>query len=110
MDIKKLRENIDNIDAKLVSLLCERMETAAKIGQYKRENNLPVYDPARERELFDRVANLAGEEFGSYTRVLYSTMTDISRSYQRKLTGRKSGLSERMQKAVDGTEKLFPHR
>lgn len=108
MDIKKLRENIDDIDEKLVALLRERMETAAKIGQYKRENNLPVFDPARERELFERVADLAGEEFGSYTRVLYSTMTDISRSYQRKLAGRKSGLSERMQKAIDKTEKLFP--
>ncbi len=108
MDIKKLRENIDGIDEKIVALLRERMETAAKIGQYKRENNLPVYDPARERELFERVANLAGEDFGSYTRVLYSTVTDISRSYQRKLSGRMSDLAERMQNAIEKTEKLFP--
>lgn len=108
MDINELRKNIDRIDGELVSLIRERMETAAKIGEYKRENNLPVYDPARERELFARVGELAGEDFASYTKVLYSTMTDVSRSYQRKLMGRKSSLSERMQAAIDGTDKLFP--
>ena len=90
----------------VVALIRERMETAAKIGEYKRENNLPVYDPARERELFERVGELAGEEFASYAKVLYSTMTDVSRSYQRKLMGRRSGLAERMQKAIDKTDKL----
>jgi len=108
MDIKELRGNIDRIDEQLVALIRERMETAAKIGEYKRENKLPVYDPSRERELFDRVASLAGDEFGSYTRVLYSTMTDVSRSYQRKLLGRKSDLAEKMQAAIDATDKLFP--
>lgn len=108
MDIKELRKNIDNIDEKLVELIRERMDTAAKIGEYKRENKLPVYDPARERELYDRVSDMAGEELGQYTRVLYSAITDISRSYQRKLFGRKSGLSERMQAAIDSTDKLFP--
>ncbi|MBQ6845837.1 MAG: chorismate mutase [Oscillospiraceae bacterium] len=106
--MNELRKDIDRIDEELVSLIREIMETAAKIGEYKRENNLPVYDPARERELFARVGELAGEDFASYTKVLYSTMTDVSRSYQRKLMGRKSGLSERMQKAIDGTDKLFP--
>ncbi len=108
MNINDLRNDIDKIDKELVSLIGKRMETAAKIGQYKRENNLPVYDPARERELFSKVGEMAGEEFASYTRVLYSTMTDISRSYQRKLMGRKSGLAERMQAAINGTDKLFP--
>ncbi|MBQ9985626.1 MAG: chorismate mutase [Oscillospiraceae bacterium] len=106
--MKELRGNIDRIDEQLVALIRERMETAAKIGEYKRENKLPVYDPSRERELFDRVASLAGDEFGSYTRVLYSTMTDVSRSYQRKLLGRKSDLAEKMQAAIDATDKLFP--
>lgn len=108
MDINALRKNIDEIDEKLVSLIRERMETAAKISEYKREKKLPIYDPARERELFDKVASLAGEELASYTRVLYSTMTDVSRSYQRKLHGGKSDLAERMQAAVDATDKLFP--
>ncbi|MBQ8004312.1 MAG: chorismate mutase [Oscillospiraceae bacterium] len=106
--MKELRNDIDRIDKELVSLIRERMETAAKIGQYKKENNMPIYDPARERELFNKVGELAGEKFSSYTRVLYSTMTDVSRSYQRKLMGRKSDLAERMQAAIDGTEKLFP--
>ena len=108
MNINDLRNDIDKIDKELVALIGKRMETAAKIGQYKRENNLPVYDPARERELFAKVGEMAGEELSSYTRVLYSTMTDISRSYQRRLMGRKSVLAERMQAAMNNTDKLFP--
>ncbi len=108
MDIQELRKNIDEIDTKIVELICERMKTAAEIGKYKRERNLPVYDASRERELFDRVGSLAGEEFSSYTKVLYSTVTDVSRSYQRKLMGRNSGLSETMRAAIDSTDKLFP--
>ena len=108
MDILELRKKIDETDEKIVELIRERMKTAAEIGSYKRENNLPVYDATRERELFDRVGNLAGEEFASYTKVLYSTMTDVSRSYQRKLMGRRSGLSEIMQEAIENTAKLFP--
>ena len=108
MDIKELRKKIDNIDEKIVSLLRERMETSAKVGQYKKENKLPIYDPSRESELFDRVASLAGKELSSYTRVLYSTITDISRSYQRKVNGNEGELSKRMQNALQNTEKLFP--
>ncbi len=108
MDIKELRKDIDRIDDELVELVKERMETAAKIGEYKRENNLPIYDAVRERELLDKVAAKAGGDLANYTRVLYGTMMDVSRAYQRKLFGKKSNLAEKMHKAIEKTDMLFP--
>ena len=40
MDIKDLRENIDEIDAQLVELFKKRMETAKGIAEYKKNNSL----------------------------------------------------------------------
>ena len=50
MELKEYREQIDRIDAELVRLFQERMKVSAAIGQYKKENGLPVLDRSRERE------------------------------------------------------------
>ena len=54
MELKDLRERIDTIDGELVGLFAERMDIAAKVADYKKANNLPIYVPAREREILNR--------------------------------------------------------
>ena len=44
------RAQIDEIDDKIVELFTQRMETAAKIADYKKAENLPILDPKREEE------------------------------------------------------------
>ena len=51
MDLQDYRLVLDGIDRELLALFRQRMEIAAKIGEYKKENNLPVFDPARERQI-----------------------------------------------------------
>ena len=82
MDIQELRQQIDAIDRELVSLYCRRMETARAIGKYKRENGLPVLDSKRERELLNKVAELAGEENEQGIRALYRLLLDQSKQRQ----------------------------
>ena len=84
MDITQLREKIDNIDDQLVSLFTQRMEITRDIAAYKKENDLPIYVPARERQKLQEVAKLAGPDMDDYTRVLYSMIFELSRSYQSK--------------------------
>ena len=62
MDLQRTRSAIDRIDREMVGLMCERMRLAAEIAAYKRENGLPVGDPAREREILERAAAQAGPE------------------------------------------------
>ena len=50
MDLKDYRLEMDAIDDELVALFVKRMEVAARIADYKKENDLPILAPARERE------------------------------------------------------------
>ena len=79
MDINELRQQIDDIDRRIVDLYCRRMDVARAIGRYKQENNLPVLDSERERNLLNKVAELAGEENEQGIRALYHLLLDHSR-------------------------------
>jgi len=108
MDLQELRLQIDRIDDELVKLFAERMDVAAKIGDYKKQRNLPVFVPAREREKLQDVAEKAGPEMANYTRVLYSMLFELSRSYQSKRSDKLSALYHQITKAIETTPKLFP--
>ncbi len=108
MDIKELRDNIDAIDREIVELFKKRMNVAAEVAEYKRENNMNVLDASRERALLSKVAELSGKEFEDYTRTLYSTILDLSRSYQHTRLGATSELSELINSAEQTTQRVFP--
>ena len=108
MDLNQLREQIDFIDDQIVSLFTQRMEIASQVAQYKRENQLPIYIPAREREKLQDVAEKAGPEMANYTRVLYSMMFELSRSYQRKCLTTATDLYKQITESIENTPKLFP--
>ena len=108
MDLKELRNEIDQIDDQLVKLFCQRMNVAAKVADFKREHNMPILVPARERQILADVAEKAGEEMGNYTRVLYSMLFELSRSYQSKRNMVLSPLHEQIKASIEATPKLFP--
>ena len=108
MELKDLRSQIDEIDDELVKLFGQRMEVAARIAEYKKENTLPIFVPAREREKLKDVAEKAGPEMANYTRVLYSMLFELSRSYQNKKNDVISPLYQQITQAIENTPKLFP--
>ena len=110
MDIQELRGQIDQIDDRLVQLFSQRMDIAAQIAAYKKENNMPIFVPSREREKLLDVAQKAGPEMANYTRVLYSMLFELSRSYQSKLGDTLSLLYQRITEAIENTPKLFPQQ
>jgi Prephenate dehydratase len=112
MNIDELREEINAIDAEMVDVFVRRMRVASEIAQYKKGANMPVFDGGREREVLTKAANLAGEEFDNYARILYSTLFNVSRSYQHEKigTGGTSPLADEIANGVESTEKLFPER
>ena len=108
MDMNELRAKIDNIDEELVRLFGERMDVCAQIGTYKKEHNLPIFDPAREREKLKNVGDKADNGMEHYTRVLYSMLFDLSRSYQSRNTAQATELNKFITQSIDNTPKLFP--
>ena len=108
MELSDLRTEIDAIDDELVKLFVQRMDVAAKIADYKKSHDLPILVPAREREKLTAVAQMAGPEMANYTRVLYSMLFELSRSYQSKCNLQTSELHKQIVEAIDNTPKLFP--
>ena len=108
MDLNELRSKIDNVDDELVKLFVQRMDLSAQVAAYKKENNLPIYVPAREREILQDVAEKAGPNMANYTRVLYSMLFELSRSYQAKQNRAYTELYRQITKSIENTPNLFP--
>lgn len=110
MDLKEYRKEIDSIDSQITALFQKRMETAAKIAKYKSENNLPVFSSAREREIMNSVTLACDEELQIYTKTLYQTIFDMSRSYQKKLIYPKSSVVKFIEQAENDSPATIPER
>lgn len=90
MDDKKniadWRRRIDEIDRQLVVLLNERSNCAKEIGRIKHHENLPVYQPEREKEvLANAVSHNDGPLPDDSIRRLFERILDEARSIERKV-------------------------
>ena len=108
MELKDIRNQIDEIDDELVQLFTKRMELSALVADYKKKNHLPIHVPTREREILQTVAKKAGQNMENYARVLYSMIFELSRSYQRKLNTSTTELYQTITDSIENTPKLFP--
>ena len=108
MQLETIRDQIDVIDNDLVHLFTKRMELSAQVADYKKEHNLPIYVPSREREILQDVAKKAGPEMENYARVLYSMIFELSRSYQKKRNATATQLYQTITESIENTPKLFP--
>jgi chorismate mutase len=55
----QLRDEIDQIDEKLVILLARRFALTSEIGRIKKQHQLPASDPTREATQMARIASIA---------------------------------------------------
>ena len=110
MDMEKLRNEIDEIDDSLVKLFEKRMQSTARLAKHKKEHSVPVSDRTREREIIYRMSGKVAPELAGYTKSLYNTLFDLSKSYQNSLISPESKLASAIKKSLEGSEKLFPER
>ncbi len=83
MELSELRTQIDEIDSALLSLFLQRMELSAQIAAYKKEHDLPISDPCREREILQALENKAAPQMAAYVRQLYDTIFALSKDHQK---------------------------
>ena len=108
MDLKDYRKQIDEIDDQMVELFRRRMEVASAIAEYKKQQGMQVLDATREREKLADVCSKVEPEMRNYTSVLYSSLFELSRSYQNRKLQNATVLSEKITAAVENTPRLFP--
>jgi chorismate mutase len=58
----ELRDAIDSIDDKLLTLLARRFEVTAKVGELKASQKLDSVDPVREQEKLERLRKQAKDK------------------------------------------------
>lgn len=69
---EEYRRRIDSLDAEIVSHLNERIRCAMEIGRLKQESNAPVYVPAREMQVFEKVMGMnEGPMSDAHLRAIY---------------------------------------
>ncbi|MBD5162931.1 MAG: bifunctional chorismate mutase/prephenate dehydratase [Oscillibacter sp.] len=110
MDLQDYRNQLDQIDDQLAALFRQRMETVRQVADYKKEHNTPVLNAGRERDILYRVTGACGEELQEYTKILYSTILELSRDYQEnRLSTGDSALCRDILAAAEQTGE-FPSR
>jgi monofunctional chorismate mutase len=60
-EIEELRGEIDEIDKKIVRLLCRRFEVVGRIARAKRALGVAVEDAERERDVLENCIRAAGD-------------------------------------------------
>jgi chorismate mutase len=91
MDIADWRKKIDELDRLLVELLSERARAAVEIGRLKRNTNLPIYEPVRERTVFENVQKMnPGPLPGKDLVRIFERIMDVMRNVQKEGIGAES--------------------
>jgi len=84
MTLEELRKQIDELDRQLVALLSQRAEAALEAGRLKVATALPIYEPAREKVIYEnvRAANLGPLPDIELTHI-FERIIDVMRTLQR---------------------------
>ncbi len=84
MSIDNFRQEIDRLDRELLRIFNARAALALQIGEIKKDSGLPVYDPERERRIFEAMtaANPGPLENDAIVR-LFERVIDESRRLER---------------------------
>ena len=108
-ELPELRQKIDEIDGQLIDLLVKRMGIMNDVAAAKREQRISTFDPARERDILNRVMEKAGPEYETELQMIFTTLFNISKAKQRLARGGSSPLLEAIQQA-NANARDFPKR
>jgi chorismate mutase / prephenate dehydratase len=90
-DLNQLRNQIDEIDEKMVLLFEERMEAVMKIATYKNQNGIPILNETREKEVIKKnTLRLKNKTFEHSLERFLVYMMSLSREEQSKIIGNSS--------------------
>ena len=104
--IDRLRREIDEIDRRLLELFNERARCVVAIGHIKRVSGQALYQPDREREIFERAeAANPGPLSNRAIRRLFERILDESRSVERHVMEPGTGEASAKPGAGEGGER-----
>lgn len=85
-ELEQCRKEIDVIDKELLYLFEKRMDIAVRVANYKKENNLPIYNEERESTVIKKnVDNLKNKNYDLFARRFFLSIMELSRSIQESI-------------------------
>ena len=81
-NLETLRNEINNIDSQIFQLLNRRHSVVKKVGQYKKENNLPILDSSREKIIETKIKTQFQGPEGDYINQIYKEVMNVSKNIQ----------------------------
>lgn len=95
MDLLELRQQIDDIDARIVELYEQRMDISRQVAEYKIGTGKKVFDKQREMEKLAKVKSLTHNEFNSHgIEELFEQIMSMSRKLQYQLLAENGSLGK----------------
>lgn len=83
--LENYRSEIDNIDKEMTLLFENRMNLSKKISDYKKNNNMQIYQSEREELVIAKnISYLKNKEYESFLRSYYMNLMNLSRLIQSK--------------------------
>ena len=105
MDLLELRDQIDEIDSRIVELYEKRMDVCKQVAEYKISTGKRVFDRQREMEKLARVKSLTHNEFNGRGIVeLFEQIMSMSRKLQYRLLAESGSVGKLPFIGVDALE------
>ncbi|CAM4245266.1 chorismate mutase [Paenibacillus endophyticus] len=78
--LDELRQDIDQLDQEMISLLAKRFQLTEEVGIYKATHKLAAQDSGREQQQFDKIRRLAESRKldGEHASVIYRCIMDLA--------------------------------
>lgn len=108
MELKDIREKIDQIDDKIAKLYAERMECVKDVIDAKKQSGKAVFDPDREKNIILRVTEQVDEDKQVYLKRVFETIMDTSKAYQTVNSVYSTNLSRDIEGALSKGDLIFP--
>jgi len=86
-DLKKLRDQIDDIDSKILGLINQRLEIGKKVGMIKKETGSRILDRTRERSVIEKLSKInQGPADKQLLRYFFNVIITATRDIQKPKT------------------------
>ncbi|MCL2053257.1 MAG: 2-C-methyl-D-erythritol 4-phosphate cytidylyltransferase [Oscillospiraceae bacterium] len=86
MNLNELRAEIDRTDDELMRLFTNRMELCVQVAEFKKANELPIFQSGREEELLERIKNKSPDWLELESLELYKVILKLSKRLQSRVT------------------------
>lgn len=107
-----LREQIDRLDAQILTLINRRARLASRIGHAKRQDGASTYVPGRERQIFARLATinrgpLSNEAVQSIYREIISASRALEQQFRIAYFGPEASYTHMAAREQFGSQAVF---